>query len=52
MDENNHGTSLYLEHHDLTGETMRASHLLAWQTYLARLAVAVAGGDPGPEPHS
>jgi uncharacterized protein YndB with AHSA1/START domain len=48
-----HGVStvLQLHHHDLQTETLRSNHRLAWQTYLARLATVVAGGDPGPEPH-
>jgi hypothetical protein len=25
---------------------------VAWNTYLPRLAVAAAGGDPGPDPHA
>jgi hypothetical protein len=41
-----------LEHYDLPDNELRASHLLAWRTYLARLAVVVSGGNPGPEPHS
>ncbi len=45
------GTALRLEHYDLPDETLRANHLLAWRTYLARLAVVAAGGEPGPEPH-
>jgi uncharacterized protein YndB with AHSA1/START domain len=48
---NNEDTSLRLEHHNLPDEILRANHLTAWKTYLARLAVVVAGGDPGPEPH-
>jgi uncharacterized protein YndB with AHSA1/START domain len=50
--QNQTGTALRLEHHDLSDETLRANHLLTWQTYLARLAVVVQGGDPGPEPHA
>jgi hypothetical protein len=52
LQDNNAGTGLCLEHHDLPDDALRAGHLLAWRTYLARLAVVVAGGDPGPEPHS
>jgi uncharacterized protein YndB with AHSA1/START domain len=46
------GTTLRLEHHDLADQTLRDGHLLAWQTYLARLAIVVTGADPGPDPHS
>jgi uncharacterized protein YndB with AHSA1/START domain len=46
------GTSLRLEHRDLPDDALRDGHLIAWRTYLARLAVVVAGGDPGPEPHA
>ncbi len=46
------GTALRLEHHDLTDQALRAGHLLAWQTYLARLAIVVTGADPGPDPHA
>jgi uncharacterized protein YndB with AHSA1/START domain len=45
------GTHLRLEHRGLRNETLRQNHQLAWTTYLARLAVVAAGGDPGPEPH-
>jgi hypothetical protein len=51
MTENDGNTSLRLEHHNLPDEILRANHLLAWKTHLARLAVVVAGGDPGPESH-
>jgi len=33
-------------------EELRAGHDVAWKTYLPRLAVAAAGGDPGPDPHA
>jgi hypothetical protein len=31
------------------GEDIRHSH--GWTHFLGRLAVAAAGGDPGPDPH-
>jgi len=31
---------------------LREGHLVAWKTYLPRLAVRAAGGDPGADPHS
>ena len=46
------GTTLRLEHHGLPDQALRTGHLVAWQTYLARLAVVVTGEDPGPDPHS
>jgi len=33
-------------------EELRAGHDVAWNTYLPRLAIAAAGGDPGPDPHA
>jgi uncharacterized protein YndB with AHSA1/START domain len=46
------GTRLTLRHENLPSEELRAAHDVAWSTYLPRLAVAAAGGDPGPDPHS
>jgi uncharacterized protein YndB with AHSA1/START domain len=46
------GTDLHLTHRDLPTRVLRENHLLAWRTYLARLVVVTAGGDPGPEPHA
>jgi uncharacterized protein YndB with AHSA1/START domain len=45
------GTILRLRHSDLPEEA-RAAHAEGWETYLARLAAAAAGLDPGPDPHS
>jgi uncharacterized protein YndB with AHSA1/START domain len=44
-------TCLRLTHRDLAQE-MRSFHLAGWQHYLSRLAMAAAGGDPGPDPHT
>ncbi|HXV57420.1 MAG TPA: SRPBCC domain-containing protein [Gaiellaceae bacterium] len=44
------GTVVRLRHHDLP-EPARAMHGEGWEVYLGRLAVAAAGGDPGPDPH-
>jgi uncharacterized protein YndB with AHSA1/START domain len=52
LDPTDGGTTLRLEHRNLPDQTLRDNHLLAWQTYLARLVVVAAGGDPGPEPHA
>jgi uncharacterized protein YndB with AHSA1/START domain len=46
------GTRLVLRHENLPSEELRAGHEVAWKTYLPRLAVAAAGGDPGPDPHA
>ncbi len=46
------GTLLTLRHHDLTTVELHDAHCVAWQTYLDRLGIRVAGGDPGPDPHS
>ena len=51
--EDRHGaTALRLEHRDLANGTLRDNHLIAWETYLARLAVAVTGDDPGSDRHA
>jgi uncharacterized protein YndB with AHSA1/START domain len=46
------GTRLSLRHENLPSESLRQGHDVAWNTYLPRLAVRAAGGDPGPDPHS
>jgi uncharacterized protein YndB with AHSA1/START domain len=46
------GTTVRLDHVELANRTLRENHLLAWKTYLDRLVVVAAGGDPGPDPHS
>jgi uncharacterized protein YndB with AHSA1/START domain len=46
------GTRLVLRHENLPSEELRAAHDVAWNAYLPRLAVAAAGGDPGPDPHA
>jgi uncharacterized protein YndB with AHSA1/START domain len=45
------GTHLTLRHHDLATTELRNAHRVAWETYLHRLAIRAAGGDPGPDPH-
>lgn len=44
------GTLVRLRHLDLP-EASREIHGQGWDLYLGRLAVAAAGGDPGPEPN-
>jgi uncharacterized protein YndB with AHSA1/START domain len=46
------GTRLTLRHDGLPSPDLVEGHRVAWGTYLPRLAVRVAGGDPGPDPHS
>jgi uncharacterized protein YndB with AHSA1/START domain len=41
-------TLVRLTHRDLPSES-REPHGIGWEHYLARLEVAAAGGDPGPE---
>jgi hypothetical protein len=40
-----------LVHHDLPTAELVEGHRVAWETYLHRLGIRVAGGDPGPDPH-
>ena len=46
------GTTLVLRHENLPNPDLRQGHDIAWNTYLPRLAVRAAGGDPGADPHS
>ena len=46
------GTLLTLRHENLPSESLREGHDVAWNTYLPRLVVRAAGGDPGPDPHA
>src|SRR5207247_897711 len=46
------GTLLTLRHENLPSEALREGHDVAWNTYLPRLAVRPAVGDPGPDPHA
>jgi hypothetical protein len=39
-----------MTHSGLPDEAECASHEKGWAHYFGRLAVAVAGGDPGPDP--
>ena len=50
--EEDGGTRLVLRHENLPSESLREGHDIAWNTYLPRLAVRAAGGDPGADPHS
>ena len=42
------GTRVELEHRDLP-DHQRHAHTVGWTHYLARLALAAAGSDPGPD---
>jgi uncharacterized protein YndB with AHSA1/START domain len=44
------GTHLTLTHRDLPDAEVATRHAGGWDHYLARLVVAGAGGDPGPDP--
>jgi uncharacterized protein YndB with AHSA1/START domain len=46
------GTLLRLTHTGLPDAEQCASHHRGWAHYFGRLAVAAAGGDPGPDPGS
>jgi uncharacterized protein YndB with AHSA1/START domain len=45
------GTRLTLHHHELATSDLVQAHQVAWETYLDRLRIRAAGGDPGPDPH-
>jgi len=47
--DQNGGTLLRFTHTGLPNAEQVASHGIGWAHYLARLAVAAAGGDPGPD---
>lgn len=44
------GTLLHLTHRDLPNAEACESHARGWDHFFERLAVAAAGGDPGPDP--
>jgi uncharacterized protein YndB with AHSA1/START domain len=46
------GTHVRLVHRGLMAAEQREQHASGWQHYATRLAVAAAGGDPGPDPHA
>jgi uncharacterized protein YndB with AHSA1/START domain len=45
------GTRVLLRHSGLLTDDDRRQHRTGWETYLGRLAVRAAGGDPGPDPN-
>lgn len=44
------GTHVRLVHRGLLSAESRDQHSQGWQHYLARLGIAAAGGEPGPDP--
>jgi len=46
------GTRLTLTHERLPNIELQIGHKIAWDTYLPRLVIRVAGGDPGTDPHA
>ena len=46
------GTRLHLVHSGLPSAEAAEAHSYGWDEYMPRLAIAAAGGDPGPEPHA
>lgn len=52
LEEDDGGTRVTVRHHDLPTDQLREAHRVAWQTYLDRLPVRIAGGDPGRDPHA
>jgi uncharacterized protein YndB with AHSA1/START domain len=51
LEADGEGTRLTLRHDGLPSKELAEAHQVAWETYLPRLAVVAAGGDPGPDPH-
>jgi uncharacterized protein YndB with AHSA1/START domain len=43
------GTTVEVVHHGLA-DALAADHAIGWSHFLARLGIAGAGGDPGPDP--
>ena len=52
LEEEGDGTLVSLRHEELPNSELRDAHRVAWGTYLPRLAIRAAGGDPGPDPHA
>jgi uncharacterized protein YndB with AHSA1/START domain len=47
LEPNGDGTTLRFRHHGLPSAEAAQAHTIGWDHYLARLAVAAGGGDPG-----
>ncbi len=52
LEDEDGGTRLTLRHENLPNPELREGHRVAWSTYLPRLAIRAAGGDPGADPHA
>ena len=52
LEDEDGGSRLTLRHENLPNPELRDGHDVAWKTYLPRLAIRAAGGDPGADPHS
>jgi uncharacterized protein YndB with AHSA1/START domain len=52
LEDEDGGSRLTLRHENLPSSDLREAHGAAWTTYLPRLAVRAAGGDPSADPHS
>jgi uncharacterized protein YndB with AHSA1/START domain len=52
LEDEEGGTRLTLRHENLPNPELREGHRVAWNTYLPRLAIRAAGGDPGADPHA
>ncbi|HEX4660906.1 MAG TPA: SRPBCC domain-containing protein [Streptosporangiaceae bacterium] len=52
LEEEDGGSRVTVRHQDLPTDELRDAQRVAWQTYLSRLPVRIAGGDPGPDPHA
>jgi uncharacterized protein YndB with AHSA1/START domain len=50
LEDEDGGSRLTLRHENLPNPELRDGHDVAWNTYLPRLAVRAAGGDPGRRP--
>jgi uncharacterized protein YndB with AHSA1/START domain len=52
FEEEDGGTLVVLRHYGLPTAEQYAHHRSGWSLYLDRLALRVAGGDPGPDPNT
>jgi len=52
LEDEDGGTLLVLRHENLPNPDLHQGHIIAWNTYLPRLAARLAGDDPGADPHS
>ena len=50
--EEDGGTRVVLRHYDLPTDEQCDHHRAGWELYLQRLAISIAGGDPGADPNT